>query len=151
MTLHEDIKKEMIVAMKAKEAVKLEVLRGLLAAFINELVSNKRKPDEILPDEDVLKVIQRLAKQRKDSIEQFKSGGREDLVVEEEKELEVLNEYLPEMMSIEEITKIITAKKEELGIDDVSKKGVLMGALMKDLKGKADGGDVKQVVDSLFN
>ena len=68
----------------------------------------------------------------------------------EEKELQILNEFLPEMMSVEEIKKFVEAKKQEMGIDDVSKKGMFMGSIMKDLKGKADGGDVKNVIDSLF-
>ena len=98
MTLHEKIKDEIREAMKAKEAVKLEVLRGMLAAFINELVAKKRKPNEILEDDEALAVIGRLAKQRKDSIEQFRKGGREDLVQNEEEELKILETYLPEMM-----------------------------------------------------
>lgn len=150
MALHEQIKNEVQEAMKAKETVKLEVLRGIIAAFINELVSKKRKPDEILEDDEGLQVIGRLAKQRKDSIEQFKKGNREDLVQAEEAELKILETYLPEMMNKEEIEKIAKAKKEELGISDKSKAGILMGALMKELKGKADGGDVKEVADSLF-
>ena len=91
-----------------------------------------------------------MVKQRKDSIEQFKKGGREDLVREEEAQLKILETYLPEMMSREEIEKITKAKKEELGIVDKSKQGQLMSALMKELKGKADGIIVKEVVDSLF-
>ena len=150
MLLHKQIKSEIKEAMKAKETVKLEVLRGIIAAFTNELVSKKRKPDEILEDDGGLQVIGRLAKQRKDSIEQFKKGNREDLVQIEEAELKILETYLPEMMSKVEIEKIAKAKKEELGIDDEAKKGMLMGAIMKDLKGKADGGDVKQVIDHLF-
>ena len=150
MSLHEQIKNEIKEAMKAKETVRLEVLRGIIAAFTNELVSKKRKPDEILEDDEGLQVIGRLAKQRKDSIEQFKKGNREDLVQIEEAELKILETYLPEMMSKKEIEKIAKQKKEELGIDDGAKKGMLMGALMKELKGKADGGDVKEVVDSLF-
>ena len=151
MALHKQIKNEIKEAMLKKERVRLEVLRGLQAAFTNELVATKRKPDEELSDDEALQVIGRLAKQRKDSIEQFSKGGREDLVKTEEEELKVLEGYLPEMMSKEEIEKIAKAKKEELGITDKSKAGMLMGALMKELKGKADGGDVKEVVDSLFN
>jgi uncharacterized protein YqeY len=126
------------------------VMRGLSSAFTNELVATKRTPQEALPDEDALAVITRLAKQRKESIAQFKAGGREDLAENEEKELAILQEFLPVMMSVEEIQKIAEAKKIEMGITDPSKKGMLVGALMKDLKGKADGGEVKSVVDSLF-
>lgn len=148
--LQKKIIEDMQKAMKAKDKIRLLVLRGLMSAFTNELVSKKKKPDAELPDEEAMEVIQRGAKQRKDSIEQFNKGGRTDLVEVEEKELAILEEYLPEMMGREEIEKLAKAKKEELGVDDRAKMGMLMGSLMKDLKGKADGGDVKAVVESLF-
>ena len=150
MTLQQQIKEQLKESMKARDKTKTMVLKGLLSAFTNELVAQKKKPSEDLPDEDALNVIKRAIKQRKDSIEQFRKGGREDLVEVEEKELEILSDYSPEMMSKEEIEKIAIAKKEEMGIDDKSKMGMLMGALMKDLKNKADGGDVKEVVENLF-
>jgi|SRR3989344_237942 len=149
--LHQKIRDEIKAAMRSKDQVKLDTLRGILAAFTNELVAKKRKPDEELFDEDALVVISRLAKQRKDSIAQFKAGGREDLAKEEEAQLKILEVYLPEMMEKEEVEKIAKAKKKELGIADASKKGMLMAALMKELKGKADGMMVKEVVDSLFS
>lgn len=148
--LHEQIKNKIKEAMMAKDAVLLKALRNMVAAFTNELVTKNRKPNEFLSDEEVLAVIVRLAKQRKDSITQFKQGGREDLVKEEEAELAILEVYLPKMMDKGEVEKIAQAKKEELGITDATKKGMLMSALMKDLKGKADGTVVKEAVDSLF-
>ena len=148
--LHNQIKEEIKTAMKAREGLRLSVLRGMLASFTNELVATRRKPDEILPDKDALIVIKRLVKQRKDSIEQFRAGKREDLASKEEAELEGLGKYLPQMMYREEIEKIILAKKEELCVVDKSKMGVLIGAVMKELKGKADGGDVKEIVEKLF-
>ena len=134
----------------AHDALRLRAFRAMSAAFTNELVAKNKKPQDMLTDDEALVVITRLAKQRKDSIEQFKKGNREDLVKEEEAELSILETYLPKMMSKEEVVKIATAKKSELGINDATKKGVLMSALMKDLKGKADGMTVKKVVDSLF-
>jgi len=148
--LHEQIKNGIKEAMMAKDAVRLETLRGMSAAFTNELVAKSRKPSEFLNDEEVLAVITRLAKQRKDSIEQFKKGNREDLVEVEEGQLAILSTYLPKMMDKAEVEKIAKAKKDELGITDGTKKGVLMSALMKDLKGKADGTTVKEAVDALF-
>jgi hypothetical protein len=149
--LQEQIKNNIKQAMIARDTVRLETMRGLSAAFMNELVAKGNKPQDSLSDEDALAVIIRLAKQRKDSINQFKKGGREDLVAEEEAQLKILEEFLPKMMDRSEILKIAQEKKTELGIDDPSKKGMLMAGLMKDLKGKADGNDVKEVVDSLFN
>jgi len=150
MKLHDQIQKQMIEALKAKEEVRLSVLRGLLTAFTNELVATKRKPNEKLKDEEVLKVIKRAVKQREDSIEQFTKGNRPELAEVEQKELEVLATYLPETMGKDKIEKIAKAKKEELGIDDKTKMGMLMGAVMKETKGEADGKDVKDVVESLF-
>ena len=148
--LHEQIKNGIKEAMIAKDSLRLKVFRAMSAAFTNELVAKGKKPQEILTDEEAVSVITRLAKQRKDSIDQFKKGNREDLVKEEEAELSILETYLPKMMSKDEVEKIAKVKKTELAITDATKKGMLMSALMKDLKGKADGGVVKEVVDSLF-
>lgn len=150
MSLHEQIKNEIKDAMRAKEEVRLSVVRGLVAAFTNEAVAKKRKPDEMLTDEEVLVVIKREANKRKDSIEQFEKGGRTDLAEREKAELLILQKYLPEMMSQDEIRKVAEVKIKELGAVDKSKSGQLVGIIMKELKGKADGGDVKTVVDSLL-
>lgn len=150
MALQIDIKTHMVEAMKAKDAVKLQTLRGLLSAFTNELVNLKRTPQDTLSDEEVLAVIRRAVKQRKDSIEQFVAGGRPELADDEKAELAVLETYLPALMSEEDVMKIALAKKEEMGEIDKSKAGQFMGLLMKELKGKADGDVVKKVVDSLL-
>ncbi|MCK5096362.1 MAG: GatB/YqeY domain-containing protein [Candidatus Pacebacteria bacterium] len=148
--LQQKIKDDIKVAMKARETEKLEVLRGILAAFTNELIAQKRKPADELSDEEAVLVIQKLAKQRKDSIEQYRAGGREDLAEAEKKELKYIKAYLPQMMARDEIKKLALTKQTEMSLTDPSKKGMLMGALMKDLKGKAEGGDVKGVVDEMF-
>ncbi|TSC74222.1 MAG: hypothetical protein G01um101448_273 [Parcubacteria group bacterium Gr01-1014_48] len=149
--LQQQIREQIKEAMKARQELRLSVLRGMLAAFINELVATKRTPQEVLSDEEVLVVIKRLAKQRKDSIDQFRKGNREDLAGKEESELVILESYLPQTMSREEIAVIANEKMAELGVTDKTKMGMIMGALMKELKGKADGGDVKAVVEGLFS
>ena len=136
--------------MKAKEAVRLRVVRGLLTAFMNELVATSRTPQDLLTDDEVMAVIKRAAKQRKESITQYEAAARPELAAPEKEELVVLENYLPQMMSIEEITPVVVAKKAELGIDDKSKMGMLVGAVMKELGGKADGGDVKTAVEAQF-
>lgn len=151
MSLHEQIKGEIKEAMKARDTVRLGVVRGMVAAFVNELVTLGKAPDGILEDADTLRVIKRLSNQRKDSIEQFQKGGREDLVESESAELAIIEKYLPALMPKDEIRKIALAKKEELGVTDKAKAGQLTGAIMKDLAGKADGADVKAVVDELFD
>lgn len=148
--LHEQIKNGIKDAMMAHDALRLKAFRAMSAAFTNELVAKNKKPQEMLEDVEALAVITRLAKQRKDSIEQFKKGGREDLVKEEQDELLILESYLPKLMEKAEVEKIARVKKDELGISDPTKKGILMSALMKDLKGKADGTLVKKVVEALF-
>ena len=148
--LHEQIKNKIKEAMLARDNVRLETFRAMVAGFTNDLVSKNRKPSEMLNDAEALAVIARLVKQRKDSIKQYKKGKREDLVKEEEAQLVILETYLSKMLDKSEVEKIAKNKQAELGITDSAKKGMLMSALMKNLKGKADGNLVKEVVDSLF-
>lgn len=138
------------MAMKARDTVRLNALRNLSSAFTNELVAKGQKPQEELADDLALGVIKRLVKQRKDSIEQFTKGGRDDLAVEEKAELEILQAYLPASVSRDEIMKVAVAKKAELGMTDKSKMGMLIGAVSKEFKGSAEGSDIKEVVESLF-
>ena len=148
--LQAQIKSEIPTAMRAKDQLKLDTLRGLAAAFTNELVATKRKPDEELPDEDVLTVIRREVKKRKEAAEAFRGGGREELAEKEDKERVMLEAYLPALMSREEITTIAKAKMAEMGISSKADAGKFTGALMKELKGKADGSDVKAVADEML-
>src|SRR3989338_3527566 len=150
MTLHEKIKEEIILAMKARDEMHLRAARNLLAAFINDLVARRKKPSDMLSDDEALSVVSRLAKQRKDSIQQFAAGGRNDLVKSEEAELVYLEQFLPQMLSEEEIRTVAEKKKKELGIENASQAGIFMGAVMKELKGKADGSLVKKVVEALL-
>ncbi len=150
MTLEEKIKEDLKQAMLAKDNLRTMTLRGLIAGFTNELVAKGKKPNEAVPDEISMPVLKRLSNQRKDSIEQFTKGGRTDLADVEKKELDIISGYLPAQASIEEIRKIAEAKKTELSITDKAKAGMLMGAVIKELKGNADSADVKSVVDSLF-
>jgi len=148
--LHEQIKNNIKEAMKARDTVRLEVMRGLVTAFTNELVATGKTPQDILGDEDVIKVITRASKQRKDSIDQFTKGGRMDLVEVEKAQLAIIEEFLPKLMDQSEIEKIVKNKLSELEIKDPTKKGMFMASVMKDLKGKADGSLVKEIVDRLF-
>lgn len=148
---HQELKEAIKDAMRAKDAVRLSVLRGLSAAATNELVAKGRKPDEMLFDDELMTVIIRASKQRKDSIEQFEKGGRPELAESEKSELTILEAMLPAQMSREEIEIAVKAKAAELGVTDKTKANQLIGALMKDLKGKADGNVVKDIVNSLFS
>lgn len=149
MTIHESIKDGIKEALKARDEVRLRTLRSLVTAMTNEVVAKKRKPDEFLTDDEALAVLKRSANQRKDSITQFESGGRAELAEPEKAELAVIEAYLPAQMSREEVEKVVKAKIAEMGADK-GKAGMLVGAVMKELKGSADGGLVKEVVDSLL-
>lgn len=140
----------MKAAMKAKETTKLNVVRGLLSAMTNESVQKGKGPDGVLSDEEVLTVLTRAAKQRKDSIQQFEAGGRPELAVSEKEELAIIESMLPAQMSQDEIVSAAKAKAAELGVTDKTGVNKLMGMLMKDLKGRADGNAVKAVVDGMF-
>ena len=158
--MQEQIKIEMKSAMIAKDTVRLSVMRGVSAAFTTEMVSESRiasgkTPDEKLADEECLKVIKKLVKQRKDSIEQFVAGGRDDLASDEKAELSILETLLPAQMSRDELIKSVQAeiskiKAENGGMLDMSKKGQLTGNIIKSLSSKADGKDIKEVVDELL-
>lgn len=150
MTIQEQVKDQMKTAMRARDMAAVTTLRGLMSAFTNEVVAAKLSPDTPVSDEMAITVITREAKRRKDAIAQFTDAGRADLAEGEQSELAILETFLPEMMSLEDIKTLAQAKKEEMGITDPSEKGKFIGTLMAELKGKANGADVKSVVDSLF-
>lgn len=145
-----DLKEMMKDAMRAKDSVKLGVVRGLMSACTNEAVTKGYGPEGVLTEDEVLTVVMRAAKQRKDSIEQFVAGGRPELAEGEKAELAILETMLPAQMSRDEIVAAATAKAADMGVTDKTKANMLMGSLMKDLKGKADGTMVKEVVDGMF-
>lgn len=144
------IREDMVAAMKARDELKLAVLRGALTAFTNELVAKGKKPTDQLEDADALAVLKRLAKQRKDSIEQFTAGNRPELAEREQQELTFIETYLPQNASREKIEEVAKAKMAEMDASDKAAMGKLMGAVMKELGGNADGNLVKEVVTGLF-
>jgi uncharacterized protein YqeY len=146
--MQEQIKAAIKAAMIAKEMDRLNVLRLVSAAFTNELVAQGRPPQEPLSDDDCMKVIKRLVKQRKDSIEQFTAAGRPELAEAESAELTVLEGFLPAQMSEAEIESKVKAKLAAEPLDP-AKKGQFVGVMMKELGGNADGALVKSVIDRL--
>ncbi len=158
MDLHQQIQNQIPDAMRTKDSVRLTTLRGVLSSFTNEAMNLGKKPQDKLTDEEAIVVIKRLVKQRKDSIEQFKKGGRMDLVENEEAELKVLEEFLPAQMSEEEIRKIVRLKIEDLKINSDAavgaikpNMGLIVGAVMKETGGNADGALVKKIVDEILS
>jgi uncharacterized protein YqeY len=147
-TMQQEIKAQIKAAMIAKEMDRLNVLRLISAAFTNELVTQGKPPTDPLSDEDCMKVIKKMAKQRKDSIDQFTTGGRPDLAESEQAELSILESLLPAQMSRDEIETKVKAKLAETPIDP-SKKGQFVGQMLKELGSTADGALVKEVIDKL--
>src|ERR1041385_8370245 len=147
--LIQKIREDMKAAMKAREQVRLDTLRGVITACTNELVAKGKKPTDEVDDAMAITVLKRLGKQRKDSIEQFQKGGRPELAEKESAELKVIEGYLPQMASREEIEKVARAKQAEMKVDAAGQ-GKLMGAVIKEFGGNADGAVVKEVVASLF-
>ncbi len=150
MALLEVIREDLKTAMRAKDELRRDTLRGVLSACTNELVARGLKPTETLEESAVCAVLKKLAKQRKDAIEQFTAGGRNELADKERAELSILETYLPQMASREEVMRVAHAKKEEMNVD-AKNMGKLMGAVLKELGGNADGAMVKEVVESLFS
>jgi uncharacterized protein YqeY len=149
MTIQETIKGKLKESMMAKDATTTMTLRGISAAFTNELVNKNIPPQEPISDEDAMTVLKREQKKRKDSIEQFVAGGREDLAEGEKVELAIIEQFLPQMMSEAEIETIVKTKIAEAGTVDKTALGKFTGMIIKELAGKADGADVKKVVDRL--
>ena len=139
--LQEELKQSML----AKDELKTSVLRMILSA-INYYEIQKGGAGYSATEEDVLSVIQNQAKQRRDSIEQFKNAGRQELVDKEQKELELLGAYLPKQMSEEEIIKYVKEAIAQTGATTIADMGKVMGALMPTTKGKADGSLVSSIV-----
>lgn len=142
MDLRDKIKNDLKDAMKSGDNVTRDVLRMLNSDIKNVEIDLKKE----LADDDVVKIIKRNIKSRKDSIEQYKKGNREDLAVQEEKELKILEKYMPEQMSEEKIRKIvidIIKKSEASGASDFGK---VMGMAMKETGGNVDGNVVSRIV-----
>lgn len=142
MSLLETLRKDMILATKEKNVSKMDILKMALATLKNEEIAQGKE----LTDEGVEKVLRKEVKKIEDSIEQFGQMGREDLVKKEKEQLEYIEEYLPELMSEEEVEKIVKGKIEEVGAQGMSDMGKVMGIVMKEISGKADGYLVKQIV-----
>jgi len=152
MTLHQTIKEQIKEALRAKDTIRLDTLRGLIALFQSELMSTNSSA-EFLADDKALALIKRSVKQHKDSIEQFEKGGRDDLATKEKAELKILESFMPTMMGYDEVKIIVRTRIDALkfqGTFDPKSAGKMVGMLIKELAGKADGMMVKKAVDELL-
>lgn len=146
MSIQDKIISDIKEAMKAKDQDKLRVLRSLKAKLMEKEISERKGGEAKLTDEQAVEVLMKAAKQRKESIDQFEDGGREDLAENEKRELKIIDAYLPEMMSEDEVRGVVKQKIEQLGASGMQDMGKVMGPLMGQLKGKADGSMVSRIV-----
>ncbi len=144
--LQEDIQSDLKDALKSGDDLRLSVLRDIKSGISNELISEGQTPQDSLSDEEVMAVIARLTKQRREAIEEFKAGDRDELADKEQKELEILESYLPDKMSDEELETLIEEKIAETGAEGMSDMGQVMGAVMSEVGPATDGNDVREIV-----
>lgn len=145
MSIREDLVNQMNQAMRSQDKARLETLRFILSAVKNKEIELKKRT-EGLTDEEVLQVISSMIKQRLDSIEQFKKGGREDLVQKEDAELQILKSFMPPQLSKEEVKEIVSKIAKDINAISIKDMGRLMKEVMPKLTGKADGKMVSDVV-----
>ncbi len=148
MNLEERINEELKNSIKSGDKIRMETLRSIRAAIIE---FNKSGAGRELNEEDGLKILNSNAKKRKDAIVLYEQGNRSDLADKEKQELKIIEEFLPQQLSDDEVKNIIKKIKEEVGASDIKDLGKVMGPVMKELKGKADGGKVQQFVREMLS
>jgi uncharacterized protein YqeY len=146
VTLTEKLAEDMKQAMKSKDKIRLSVIRMVRTAIKNAEIDQQKT----LTDDEVLAVINKELKQRRDSLEAFESAGRTDLVEEVKAEIEVLIGYLPKQLTEEELKSIVQATIQEVGATSKADMGKVMAALMPKVRGRADGKVVNQMVQQLL-
>lgn len=146
MSIKSSILDELKTAMKQKKADRLRVLRSLKAKILEKEISERKGGESELSDDQIVEVLMKAAKQRKESIDQFEEGGRDDLVEKEKMELEIIEEFLPEMMDEDEVRAEVQAQIKKLGASGMQDMGKVMGVMMGQLKGKAEGSMVSRIV-----
>jgi len=146
MSLKQQILEDLKTAMKAGDTVKRDTLR-MFDSMIKNVEIEKKKREEGLSDEEVQEVAMRAVKQRRDAMEQYKAGGREDLVEKEQAEVEILLSYMPSQMSEAEATTEVEKIIADLGVTSKADIGKVMSAAMGALKGKVDGTVIRKIVE----
>ncbi len=147
MTLSEKIRKDMIAAVKAKDTLKVDILKMALASLKNSEIEK----GEDLDEKEQENILRKEAKKLKDAYEEYKQAGRDDLAEKEEAQLEILEAYLSKLMDESEVREFVEKKVKELGVQGPKDMGKVMGAVMKELQGKADGGVVNNIVKEVLN
>lgn len=148
MSLKEQIGEDIKTAMKAKDKIRLQTVRGIKKAILEKEVELRPKGQDSLTPEQEIELLTQQAKQRRDSIEQFTNAGRVDLADKESQELAIIETYLPEQVSDEELEATVDQIIAEFGATTLKDLGKVMGTAIKQLKGKADGKKIQALVKS---
>lgn len=146
MSLKDRIGEDIKSAMKAKDKIRLETVRSIKKVILEKEVALRPKGQDSLTEEQEIEVLSQQAKQRRDSIEQYRNGGREDLAEKEAQELAIIETYLPKQLSDEEVSTVLDEIITSVGATSAKDLGKVMGAAMKQLKGKADGKKIQAMV-----
>ncbi|MDR9853058.1 GatB/YqeY domain-containing protein [Paenibacillus sp. VCA1] len=146
MSLSERLNEDMIQAMKSKDKFKLSTIRMVRSTIKNLEIDLKRTLD----DNEVLDILSREIKQRKDALQEFKKADRDDLATDVEAEIEIISQYLPEQLTEEELKVIVQQTIQETGASSKADMGKVMSALMPKVKGRSDGKMVNQVVQQFL-
>ncbi len=146
MSLKEKLQSDLHTAMRARDRTRVSVLRMLRSAIGYEEIDKKREMD----DSAVLEIISRQVRQRRESIQMYKDANRQELVDKETQELQILQEYMPAQLTEEELTALAQDVIQQVGAAGPRDKGRVMGKLMPQVRGKAQGGDVNRVVTALL-
>ncbi|MBE9128790.1 MULTISPECIES: GatB/YqeY domain-containing protein [unclassified Coleofasciculus] len=146
MSLKDRISEDIKTAMKAKDKVRLETVRSIKKLLLEKEVSLRPQGQETLTETQELEILAQLAKQRRDSIEQYSKAGRDDLAQQEAEELAILEEYLPEQLSDEEVCAVLDEIIAQTGATSIKDMGKVMGAAMQQLKGRAEGQKIQAMV-----
>ncbi|ADL12152.1 GatB/YqeY domain-containing protein [Acetohalobium arabaticum] len=142
MSLKDELLADMKEAMKNGDKQKLSVIRMTRAAIKNVEIEESKD----LSDDELIEVLAKEVKQRRESIEEYKKAGQEDTVEELKEEINILEEYLPEQLSEEELVDLVEEVIADVGAEDMSDMGKVMGAIMPKVKGRADGSKVNELV-----
>jgi len=147
MTIKEKLKEDLKISLKSKDTIRLNTVRSIINAIKNKEIDLRRE----LNEEEIFQVLNSLAKQRREAIEQYEKGNRQDLADKEKKELNIILEYLPEQLSDEEIEKIVKETIEKVGASSLKDMGKVMKEVMPRVKGRADGRKVNELVKKLLS
>ena len=146
MSLKDRISEEIKTAMKAKDKVRLETVRSIKKVILEKESSLRAQGQETLTENQEIEVLSQLAKQRRDSIEQYSKAGRDDLAAQESQELAIIEEYLPKQLSDEEVAAVVDEIIASVGATEAKDMGKVMGPTMQKLKGRADGQKIQAMV-----